>query len=1027
MAASRVQSPHSSLDWGNVLAEVNTEDGGSENDDSESDNYEALRGLTLRQLNEAKDVRKIHRSLAYRPINAVEKLAKEGYLINMPIDGKLLRATESIFGKPYSKLKSRAAKKSTKRIKLYDRLLTGCIAVELDVMTFYRHLFLVSCTYPYSHCKVEHLGPTTTDVMMQDAKSLTMAFEKIVLYYTSRSWKISYAVHDSQSGMMTSMFQNFAKRRGIMPVPLPSGDHPHRVERKQGFLKDVCRVIKTGFPTSLPHSLAPHLVKHAEMQVNTTVSQSNVNQKPPQLEVDKEDSLDYQHCFPCSFGDMAIVHKKSMVADKAEDYAFEGIALYPAENKSSGYYFLNLTTGTVVPRTSYEVMPSYTFKARKILQSIYDKDMKKAAKLRQFRGDVDPLTTLRFQPDEATRVAYVSEDPQVQMLVKDTEDIGQMPEEERYANEDDVAEIFYNLVEETVEQKSSFSSIDEYMQYIFPELEADMLICAAQLSLKKGTKLYGYRAVKAIEKELLGIVQKNVFEGVHYGKLSKRQKKLLRSKVILSEKRTADGFLDRIKARLVVLGNLQTEADLIGENLKSPTPAINTVLMQITKAAVEGRKVTVFDVGQAFLNSYLRKDGDEIIMELKKEVADVLIQVDETYRKFQRKDGSLLVKLNKALYGLKQAPRLWYDTFKALLIKDGFKVSEMDDCHFVKKFDDGTSIDLSVHVDDGLATTDNEAELDNLMNTLKKAFNIVEVNTADNFEYLKMKFDIDRTARTVEITQPAYYENVFEGWEVKGSVQSPHTDDLFKVQIDELLDAEKQKRFHTTVAKCLYLAIRTRPDIMVAVSHLTTRVLPGKANKSDEEKMIRLLKYLNGTKDLGIMLGGDENNELNLQAYSDASYGIHADAKSHTGLYVTLGRGPIMWKSYKQKSVTKSSCEAEILALSDMVSIAIWIKDMYNDMSNTPDAPVRIYEDNMAAIHLVSNGMSTSDRSRHIHIRNNYVGQFVENGQVKVIYCPTKDMIADILTKPLGVSQFLYLRDYLLGYKIPAKGCVMGK
>ena len=82
--------------------------------------------------------------------------------------------------------------------------------------------------------------------------------------------------------------------------------------------------------------------------------------------------------------------------------------------------------------------------------------------------------------------------------------------------------------------------------------------------------------------------------------------------------------------------------------------------------------------------------------------------------------------------------------------------------------------------------------------------------------------------------------------------------------------------------------------------------------------------------------------------------------------------------------------------------------------SNTPDTPVHIYEDNMAAIHLVSNGMSTSDWSRHIHIRNNYAGQFVENGQIKGIHCPTKDMIADILTKPLGVSQFLYLRDYLL-------------
>ena len=64
---------------------------------------------------------------------------------------------------------------------------------------------------------------------------------------------------------------------------------------------------------------------------------------------------------------------------------------------------------------------------------------------------------------------------------------------------------------------------------------------------------------------------------------------------------------------------------------------------------------------------------------------------------------------------------------------------------------------------------------------------------------------------------------------------------------------------------------------------------------------------------------------------------------------------------------------------------------------------ITIYEDNKAAIQLVSNGMSTSDRSRHIHVRNNFVGQFVENGQIKVVHCPTKHMIADILTKPLGL------------------------
>ena len=127
--------------------------------------------------------------------------------------------------------------------------------------------------------------------------------------------------------------------------------------------------------------------------------------------------------------------------------------------------------------------------------------------------------------------------------------------------------------------------------------------------------------------------------------------------------------------------------------------------------------------------------------------------------------------------------------------------------------------------------------------------------------------------------------SAFEGWSVKGSALSPHNDDLFKVQIDELLEPDKQKRFHIT-----------RPDATVAaaVSRLTIRALPGKANKSDEEKLMRLLKRLSGARELGLTLGGDESDELNVQARSDASYGIHADAKSHAGLHLALDRGPIM-------------------------------------------------------------------------------------------------------------------------------------
>ena len=79
--------------------------------------------------------------------------------------------------------------------------------------------------------------------------------------------------------------------------------------------------------------------------------------------------------------------------------------------------------------------------------------------------------------------------------------------------------------------------------------------------------------------------------------------------------------------------------------------------------------------------------------------------------------------------------------------------------------------------------------------------------------------------------------------------------------------------------------------------------------------------------------------------------------------------------------------------------------------------PVKIMEDNKAAIDMVTNGASTSDRSKHVHIRNCFVAQFVASREFEIFYCPTVHMIADILTKPLPRATYCFLRDYLLGRK----------
>jgi hypothetical protein len=263
----------------------------------------------------------------------------------------------------------------------------------------------------------------------------------------------------------------------------------------------------------------------------------------------------------------------------------------------------------------------------------------------------------------------------------------------------------------------------------------------------------------------------------------------------------------------------------------------------------------------------------------------------------------------------------------------------------------------------------------------------------------------------VDISMIPFTQQLVEKYAEIGdeTAPTPHTADLFKVDKEAtLLTDDERERFHSAVQSCLYLSIRTRPDIACAVNRLTGRVSKGMANEKDKIKLIRILKYLNGIMELGIKLGADKNGKVEITAYADAAYGVHPDARSQTGIFISIEQGPLMWKAIKQKCVTKSSCEAEIIALSDIVSLTIWVRDLLNSIGMYDGQPVTIYEDNKAAINLVSDGASTTERTRRVHIWNNFIGQFIDSKEIEVIYCPTQKMIADIFTKPLDTAQFCF-------------------
>ena len=124
------------------------------------------------------------------------------------------------------------------------------------------------------------------------------------------------------------------------------------------------------------------------------------------------------------------------------------------------------------------------------------------------------------------------------------------------------------------------------------------------------------------------------------------------------------------------------------------------------------------------------------------------------------------------------------------------------------------------------------------------------------------------------------------------------------------MDLQEKAKFHTLVAKLLYIAKRVRPHILLVVNFLTTRVQ--EPTQEDWKKLIRVLEYLNGTKERGLTLRIDES--VLVHAYIDTSFGCHMrDGRSHTGAVVGIGEAlAILTKSSKQKVVSKSSTEAEL-------------------------------------------------------------------------------------------------------------------
>jgi len=251
-----------------------------------------------------------------------------------------------------------------------------------------------------------------------------------------------------------------------------------------------------------------------------------------------------------------------------------------------------------------------------------------------------------------------------------------------------------------------------------------------------------------------------------------------------------------------------------------------------------------------------------------------------------------------------------------------------------KKTNDGY-VTVRTHVDDLKISSKSVRQLQMVIDDLKNIYQEITVHKELSHDYLGMIMTHDHDKQCITIDMQKYildcvskFEEEFPEEKLK-PVATPATNSLFKVRNDNAikLSKERAKIFHSTVAKLLFVAKRARPDIILTVSFLTTRV---KCPDSDDwKKLVQLLGYLKSTIPLCLTLSCV--NLKDLTWYIDGSYATHEDMKGHSGAILMAGNCAVLFKSNKQKINTRSSTESELIVVDDILPTIQWTKNFLSE------------------------------------------------------------------------------------------------
>jgi hypothetical protein len=374
---------------------------------------------------------------------------------------------------------------------------------------------------------------------------------------------------------------------------------------------------------------------------------------------------------------------------------------------------------------------------------------------------------------------------------------------------------------------------------------------------------------------------------------------------------------------------------------------------------------------------------------------------------FKIPEGYIL-KLKKGVYGTRQGRCVWYEDIQGMLSELGYTCTKTDHAIFVCPSDRIPDI-ITLYMDDmGLISKSLKCILQD-KEALRKFYQMTNLSKIGWILGIQITWDHEKG--TLTLSQEKFIKKILEHYRMSNShpISTPAlpNEHLVKLTFPEV----NAKAYQCALDSLIYPMLETHPDLGYTIAALSCHATnPG---PDHQHALEQVFWYLRATSDKQLIFEQGTLSSLMLFGYTNMDWASNINnCKSISNYTFKLADATVSWSSKKQTSIALSSIEVEYISRAHTAKKAIWLRQLLSKLGLNTSSPTILHINNQSAI-MIAKNLEFYNHTKHIDVHYHFLWQVVKDGMVELCYTPTRDQVANALTKGLPPTSFNKFQDVM--------------